>query len=284
MTGSDDVVIRQALIRPLPWRVRLYPQRARTARGTWVRESLVILAVHHPPILDTLRRVARVDRLQAALHGYERAADASVEVLGLTHRRDLLAADGLPMPTEFDRGDIVALAQLSPETLETLAVATAVLHTTLDLPLYATAVRASLDRIPALHPAMPWLVPSLLRWLHVRWYEVLYGPFATPEGESAQVPLEWEDVAVARAPGPRRRLADRAPSKDGQFTLQQQTRAWWGVRVEGASQREVARRWHRTITDKPHRDKHGDADVADCGCLKVVRAGVQDVTRLVASD
>ena len=179
MLGGSEVVIRRSLMVPLPWRVRLYPERARAARGTWVRESLVTLAVHHPPILDTLQRVARVERLQAALRTYAQAADASVKILGLEHRRDLLSADGLPMPMALDLADVVALAQLSPETLEALAIATAVLSTMLDLPLYDTAVRASLNRIPALQPAMPWLVPSLLRWLHVRYYEGLYGPFST---------------------------------------------------------------------------------------------------------
>jgi hypothetical protein len=305
MPDRAEVVIRRSLIVPLPWRVREHPERHRTARGTLVHEALVDAAVHHLPILDTLRRIQRLERLQAALQAYAQAADLSVEVLGLEHRRDLLAADGLPMPTQLDLADVVALAQLAPDRLDALAVASAVLHVTLDLPLYATSVRASLDRIPALRPTMPWLVPSLLRWLHVRYYEALYGPFPSAEGKREvpahqptgvvrrreqepdpwQVPPEWEEVAVVRAPGPRRRLADRAPSRDGQFTLLQQTRAWWAVQVEETAQREVARRWHRTQTDKAHRAKHGDdTDVADCGCFKIVRTGVREVSRLIASD
>jgi hypothetical protein len=282
MMGPDEVTIRRSLIVPAPWRVREHPERHRTARGTLIRETLVELAVHHAPILETLRKIQRLDRLQAALTAYARAADAAAAGLGLEHRRDLRAHDGLPMPTRLDLGDVVALAQLKPDTLEDLAVAAAVIHVTLDLPLYATAVRASLERIPALRPTVAWLVPSLLRWLHVRCYEALYGPFSTADGERARVPLDWEELAVMRAPGPRRRLTDRPPQEP--YTLAYQVKAWWAVRVNGETARETARRWHARVMDKPHRDKHGrDADVADCGCFKVVRDGVKEVSRLLTS-
>lgn len=233
MSEPSDVVVRRALVVPLPWRIREHPERHRTARGTLIRETLVALAVHHAPILDTLQRIERVERLQEALDAFARAAGLAAQELGFAHRRELLADDGVPLPTRLDLGDVVALGQLQPGALEALAVSTAALHLVLDLPLYAASVRASLERIPALRATTSWLVPSLLRWLHVRLYEWLFGPFPTAEGDSPGVPLDWEEAAVARARGPRRRLHDHAPTSRTRWP----TRRRRGGRCGSARQR-----------------------------------------------
>lgn len=107
----DDVVIRRSLIVPLPWRIREHPERHRDPRGALVREAVVALAVRYPPILETLQRIQHVEPLQAALRAYAHAADTVVDLLGLTHRRELLRHDDLPMPTQIDLGEVVALAR-----------------------------------------------------------------------------------------------------------------------------------------------------------------------------
>jgi hypothetical protein len=236
----------------------------------------------YAPILETLRRIQQVERLQAALSAYTQATDAAAHALGLEHRRDLLAADGLPMPTRLDLGDVVALGQLEPSALEMLSVAAAVMHVTLDLPLYAASVKACIERVPALRPAAAWLVPSLLRWLHVRWYEILFGPFPGTEGASARVPPEGEDAAVRGAAGPRRRLADWTPSADDAWTLGFKVKAWWAIRIVGQTQGDVTRRWHATITTAEHRRKYADdPDAKECGCKRAVSRGVKEVSALL---
>jgi hypothetical protein len=97
MMSPDEVVLRRSLIVPLPWRIREHPERHRAPRGTLVREAIVALAVRYPPILETLQRIQHVEPLQAALRAYAHAADMVVDLLGLTHRRDLLLRDDLPM-------------------------------------------------------------------------------------------------------------------------------------------------------------------------------------------
>src|SRR5262249_21744393 len=122
-----------------------------------------------------------------------------------------------------------------------------------------------------------------------------YGPFATANGETARVPLDVEETAVQHAPGPARRLGDRAPRGDHAMTAVLLTKAWWAARIELASERAVARRWHATQTSAAHRRRHRiieDADAADnadnpeateCGCRTAIRRGIADVDALLAS-
>jgi hypothetical protein len=284
MTESSDVVVRRVLLLPLPWRtIREHPERHATARGTLVREALVPFVAAHPPALASLQRLHRVERLHHALGLFMQASDAAARALGLDHRRALLAQDGRPLPVSFDLDLVVALGRLAPLETEALALATTALHTALDLPLYATTIRAAIGRLPALRPAEPWLAPALLRWWHVRLYELLFGPFEPPDPQDdpRRVPPEWEERVVVEAPGPRRRGADWRPSDP--YLLAYLVKAWWGVHVEGESEREIARRWHARIPEAAHRRDYGanDAEARDCGCRKVVMRGLKEVAALL---
>ena len=131
-----------------------------------------------------------------------------------------------------------------------------------------------------------WFVPSLIRYAHVRIYEVMFGPFEGRSGKlvtiSDRVPPEWEEAAVAQTPGRPRSLFDRAIPHDDDWTLAYRVKAWWGVRVDDEHIREVARRWHAHLTDKQHRDKFGLAgDVDDCGCRSTVKRGIKEVSKLL---
>jgi hypothetical protein len=91
-----------------------------------VREVLVALAAHHPPILTELRRVTIAPLLVDAMDGYKGTADKAARALGLGHRRDLLTREDGPLAVRHDVGDVLALAQLEPEGLGEWAVATTV--------------------------------------------------------------------------------------------------------------------------------------------------------------
>jgi hypothetical protein len=292
----DAVAIPSVLLRPLPLRVREYPERSARDRVTLVRGILVACAAEYAPILAALRAMNSAPLLIDAMNGYARAADKAVSVLGLTHRRELLATDDGPLPLRHDLGDVLALAQLQPATLESWAVATAVLYVALERAPGGLELHQTLTAIPALVPMLNWLDPALRRWAHLRLYEVLFGPFDMGQGPVARVPEEFETMAVLQAavalPRP---LFERSPRKDRAHTLAYQAKAWWAVKIVGQTYRDVARRWHEKLQPDAHVKAHalespegpgrraarGHAD--DCACRRIVRDGVKEVDALLRS-
>jgi hypothetical protein len=280
--GPDSIVaIPHVLVRPLPLRVREHPERSPHARVTLVREVLVALAAQHPPILSALRHVTQAPFLAVALDGYARTAAKAAEGLGLAHRRDLLNQDDGLLSVRHDVGDLLALAQLEPARLEEWAIATGILHVVLDRAMSATGTiaRATLEQIAPLVPTIDWLVPALVRWTHLRIYEVLFGPFDVAGALIERVPPEWEEAAVGRAAGPSRSLFARAP-KDSGHALAYLTTAWWAVRVVQESVNDVARRWHTSQQSRAHAEAKS---VEECSCRRTVRRGITEVSALLLS-
>jgi hypothetical protein len=290
----DAVAIPSVLLQPLPFRVREYPERSASDRATLVRSIVVGCAAEYAPILAALRAMNRAPLLLDAMNEYTRAADHAARVLGLPHRRDLRAADDGPLPLRHDRGDIIALAQLEPGTLERWAVATAILSVVLERAPGAVELRQALTAIPALVPLRDWLGPALHRWAHLRLYEVLFGPFDVGQGPVARVPEELEALAVLQDAVPLPRpLFERRPRNDRAHTLAYQAKAWWAIKIVGQPYRDVARRWHEALQPDPHVQAHalespegrgrraGRGHADDCACRRIVRDGVKEVDALL---
>jgi hypothetical protein len=288
--GPDSVVaIPHVLVRPLPLRVREHPERSGRTRVTLARETLVALATSETaptpgqaPILAALLHIGDAPLLLDAMNSYMRATDKAAGTLGLAHRRDLLAREDGPLPVWHDLGDVVALAHLEPATLESWGTATERLHIALERPAAAATLRATLESIPPLSSTIGWLVPALLRWVHVRIYDALLAPFEAETGGSLvdRVPLEWEEAAVMQTPGTPRVPLDRAPMGDRAHTLTYQVKAWWAVKIEHQTIRDVARRWHTHLQPRSHADER---DIEECGCRVIVKRGVRQVSALFAS-
>lgn len=274
----------------MPLSIREHPERGRRVRVTLVREALVALAVGFcPEIRAEIARVTSAPLLVDALNSYRRAAEKAASALGLAHHRELLSKNDGPLAIRYDMEDIVALAKLEPAMLTGWATAAAVLHVALERSAYAGGLRAVVGQLPPLASMAPWLVPSLVRWAHVRVYEILFGPFEQ-RGErvvmiSDGVPPEWEEAAVMRTPGRPRSLFDKAIPSEDESTLAYKVKAWWGVRIERESLGVIARRWHAKMPDAQHRKKAAADNlvVKDCGCLAVVKKGIKEVDRLLTS-
>jgi hypothetical protein len=284
----ECIQVPSGLLRPLPLYVREHPERSKQVRVTLVREQIVSLATYRdlcPPIMAEIRRITTAEPLVDAIGGYTRTADKAAQALGFTHRRDLLVRDEGPLPLKYDVNHVIDLAKHEPALLTEWARAAAILHSTLERSAHAASLRAVVAHVGPLAPMAAWLVPSLIRWGHVRIYGVLFGPFEDREHGlftvSNRVPLEWEEAAVAQTPGHSRSLFDKAIPTDDAWTLAYKAKAWWGVRVERQTVGEVARRWHAHLTDKQHREKWLAAVVKDCGCLSIVKKGIKEVDRLL---
>jgi hypothetical protein len=285
----ERIEVPSGLLRPLALHVREHPERSRRVRVTLVREAIVSLAPERcPPILAEIRRVTSAPLLVDAISSYTRAADKAARALGLAHRRELLARDDGPLPLKYDVEDIVALAKLEPALLTEWATAAAVLHVALERSANAASLRAVVAGLTPLAPFATWLVPSLLRWAHLRIYELLFGPFEGRHGAlftmQDRVPPEWEAAAVTQTPGPPRSLFDKAiPTEGDAAVLAYKVKAWWGVRVEHDTVRDVAARWHATMTGKRHVEQSAldSATLQTCGCLQTVKKGITEVSRLL---
>jgi hypothetical protein len=177
---DQTIAIPQGLLRPLPLTIREHPERHARARVTLVREVLVALAANHPPITAPLKRVTSAPLLASALNSYTHAADEAAHALGLGHRRELFTPDDGPLSIRHDVGDILALAQLDPARLNDWAVATGLLHIALDHT-DVSPVRQAITTIGPLAPSASWLVPALVRWAHLRIYEVVIERAVPPE-------------------------------------------------------------------------------------------------------
>jgi hypothetical protein len=265
----EYVSIRFVMFTPLPLRVREAPELSRQAKVTLARMRLVELAANHYPQIAAMLRALQAP-FSNALTAYTAAGDAAAQVLGHDHRRGLLATDDGALPTRHDRDEIYALAQLRPDLSEALAHATAALHVLLNRSRAQETVRESIESIPALLPTTPWLVPALIRRLHLRIYESLFGI----------VPAE-HDVA-AMGPGPRRPAGDRAPSGDRAHLRVVLVDFWFASRILKQPARQGAREWHEKMTDREHRRKYVGTDVDDCGCRKALKKGLKELDRLLA--
>ena len=114
----------------------------------------------------------------------------------------------------------------------------------------------------------------------------MFGPFERRDGDtitiSDRVPPEWEEAAVVQTPGRRpRSLADRAIPREDTYLFAYKVKAWWGVRVDGATVREMAGHWHAKMPGVRHVKKSeldGDT-LLTCGCLQTVKKGIKEVNR-----
>jgi hypothetical protein len=281
-----DVEIPQGFKDPLPLLVMEHPERSRKARVTAVRALLVELAAQQSRVQESFRRCEATGPtpMPTVMLFYRRAADAAAEALWLPHRRDLLLADG-PLPL---RHDTDLLARLPPRLLRELSVATAFLHVTLtwNRGLAIKSLELAVREVPALIGTERWLAASLLRFLHLRWYEVLWGTPA-PDGSISRIPFAIEEAAVVHARGPVRRLNDRAPRESG-YPLAYAVLAWWARRVDGKGEDAVWQWWHAHYRSKAHRvalETASDADgrvPRDCGCRRMLPRALAEVQRLVA--
>jgi hypothetical protein len=285
LTGGDLPALF-TLQRPLPFALYLHPERTDRLRATLVRERLVVLSTHHAPVLAGLRRIVTAPLLVDARSTYQRALDKAVAVLGLERRAQLLLHDGGPLPVQHDMGEVLAVARLAPGVIVEWAAAVETLEAALLRPVWATSLRVTIERIPALAPEAAWLVPALVRWQHLRLYEVLFGPFLDPArtlGET--VPVSLDAAAATQAPGPARRPGDRGPKHGAQHqadvTLIRKTDAWFHHHVGGERVLTLAAWWHRVVREPAHAAGPADDHFDDCGCRRIVRTGLIEVTRLL---
>jgi hypothetical protein len=252
------------------------------------REVVVGLApARSPEILAEIRHVTSAPLLVDAINGYVRAAAKAAQALGLEHHRDLLVKTDGQLPLKYDVENIIALSRLDSAILTEWAAATAILHVAIERSGHAAGLRMVVSQLSRLAPMASWLVPALVRWAHVRVYELLLGPFEQRVGRifeiTNRVPPEWEDAAVARTPGRPRSLFDKAIPVDDDFTLAYKVKAWWGVRIERETIGEIARRWHKHLKDRQHHKKTEALIVRDCGCLSLVKQGIKEVDRLLSA-
>jgi hypothetical protein len=213
------------------------------------------------------------------MKGYMRTADAAAEALWFPHRRDLLLADS---PLSL-RHDTDLLARVPRRLLWALAEETAHLHVALTWHrgLAIKSLEAAVREVPALVGTERWLAPSLLRFLHLRWYEVLWGA----QGSDGRTPFAIEEAVVRHARGPTRRLNDRAPRESG-VPLAYAVLAWWARRVDGKGEAAVWQWWHTHYRSKAHRAALAAASDGrvprDCGCRRLLLPALAEVQRLVA--
>jgi hypothetical protein len=201
----ECIQVPSGLLRPLPLHVREHPERSKHVRVTLVRETLVALAPKRSKgILAEIRGVTTAAPLVDAIGGYTRAGDKAARALGLTHRRDLLVRDDGPLPLKHDVNHLIDLAKIEPALLTEWATATGFLHVALERSSYTASLRAAVAQVAPLAPYAAWLVPSLVRYAHVRIYEVLFGP-SRPESAA------YSRSATACRPSGRRRSWCRRP-------------------------------------------------------------------------